>query len=188
MIHRTVFLALVAFVAGGSSGLHSPVSIEGDVYAALLDSIGPKPIPDTLVVGDSSLQFRAPAGGVVAWRTQFDSIPPDLPRRLEAISQNRVPSRVLGLPRPAKVVTRAELGEIFATGPDGWIEFYRRYPQQRSYIQLSPVAFSADSLHALVYYEYHCGGRCGGGDAVWLTRKSSMSGWHVRQRVRFWVS
>ncbi|MHB1297506.1 MAG: hypothetical protein ACYC0B_03160 [Gemmatimonadaceae bacterium] len=188
MTHRSVLLGLVALIAATTNGVHSRVSVEADVYAALLDSIGLKPIPDTLLVGDSSLQFRAPAGGVASWRTQFDSIPSELPRRLEVASQSRIPSLALALPRPAKVVTPAELREIFATGPGGWAEFYRRYPKQRSYIRLSPVAFSDDSLNALVYYEYHCGGLRGGGDAVWLARLSSTSRWHVRKRVGFWVS
>lgn len=188
MIRRSIFLALLAVFAGGSSRVPSPMSVEADVYAALLDSLERKPLPDTLLVGDSSLRFRAPTGGVSSWRGEFNAIPPDLPRRLEAASRKRVPSHLLGLPRPLKVLTRAELAEIFGAGPAGWIEFHRRYPHQRSYIELSPVAFSTDSLDALVYYEYHCGGRCGGGDAVWLSRTSTASGWHVRKRIPFWVS
>jgi hypothetical protein len=87
-----------------------------------------------------------------------------------------------------RVLTGAELHEIFSSGPNGWTEFHRRYPKQRGYLGLSPVAFSADSLDALVYYEYHCGGLCGRGDAVWLNRSAATDRWRLRKRVMFWIS
>lgn len=192
MTSRTVFLQLLLGVSSiaivAQSKPVSPVSIDTAVYAALLDSIGLRPLPDTLLLGDSTLTFRAPTGGIPTWRTQFDSIPSELPPKLEVASQTKLPSSALALPRPVRIVARVELDEIFASGPDGWREFYRRYPRQRSWILFSPIAFSVDSVHALVYYEYHCGGLCGGGDAVWLMRNAKTGRWFVRKRVMFWVS
>ena len=164
------------------------VAPDADVYAALIASIYPRTVPDTLLLGDSTLQFRVPESGDPRWRTQFDSIPAELPHGLETLSRSRRASVRLALPRPVRTVSAAALREIFSLGVGaGWEEFHRRYPNQRSYLRFSPVAFSADSLDALVYYESHCGGRCGRGEAVWLTRRESAR-WRVRKNVGFWVS
>jgi hypothetical protein len=158
------------------------------VYAALIDSVFTRPVPDTLLVAESTLVFRAPVGGVSAWRTQFDSLPTGLPRALESASAFRQSSEELPLPRPTRIVTRRELREIFARGIErGWEEFARRYPRQRNYLQFSRVVFTSGYADALVYYEYHCGGLCGGGEIVWLV-PSDNGRWRVRKRIQRWVS
>ena len=154
----------------------------------LIDSLYARPIPDTLVVAESTFTFKVPQGSVPSWRAAFDEIPAALPAALETRSRDKRTSAGLPLPRPIRIVTDAALREIFAPGVgDGWKEFNRRYPRQRTYYQFSPVAFSTDSLDALVYYEYRCGGRCGGGNAVWLTRRDNVR-WQVRKIVTFWIS
>ena len=166
----------------------TPEPPDAGVYAALLNSISTRPAPDMLLLGDSTLSFRVPRGAVASWRIRFDSIPSSLPQTLEAVSRTKRPSSSLPLPRPARIVTHATLREIFVAGRrDAWDEFYRRYPRQREYLRFTPVAFSADSLDALVYYEYHCGLECGGGDAVWLSRRGG-GGWRVQKVIGFWVS
>lgn len=179
------FLAASGYGGGSSKTPSAPVA--SDVYAALLQSIG-KPIPDTLLMAESSLQFTLPTGATPAWQAQLDSIPPALAKRLAKESQHQVSSLTLALPRPAIVLGRAEFAEIFAQGPRGWPEFHRRYPKQSGYFGLSPVAFSSDSLDALVYYEYHCGGLCGSGAAAWLHRGTITEPWYVRKTLPFWVS
>ena len=164
-------------------------STEAAVYAALLDSIGPKPLPDTLLLGDTTLSFRMPSREVPAeWRAQFDSIPEDLPLKLEEASLRRRPSSELRLPRPASFVTRTELIDIFVNGPHGWQDFYQRYPAHRGYMESSPIAFTTDSLNALVYYEYRCGGLCGHGEVVWLRRQTRDAPWRIRKRIELWIS
>lgn len=189
---RFNYAALGLVVACAPSAPPSPVTPAGApeaaVYAALIDSVYTRPVPDTLLLGDSTVDFHAPRGGIPTWRTQFDSIPGALPPVLEAVSRSKRASATLPLSRPMRIVTEGERREIFARGIDaGWMEFYRRYPRQRNYLRFSPVAFSRDSLDAMVYYEYHCGGLCGGGDAVWLTRRDDQR-WRVRKVVEFWVS
>jgi hypothetical protein len=180
-----VILAFAAFIAGIAPMAARPVSPETAVFAALFDGLGP--LPDTLLFGDSTLRFHLPSDASRSWRAQFDSIP-QLPTRLEEISKTRVATASLAFPRPMRVLAGAELREIFSAGPSGWAEFYRRYPNQRSYLDVSPVAFSADSLDALVYYEHHCGGLCGSGEAVWLSRPAATDRWRIRKKVMFWVS
>lgn len=163
-------------------------SPESGVYAALVDAIHERRAPDTLLLGDSTLAFRVSRDAVPSWRAEFDSIPATLATLLETVSAAKRSSAALPMPRPVRIVTSAELSEIFESrGRGGWQEFYRRYPRQRSYLRFTPVAFSADTLDALVYYEYYCGGLCGWGSAVWLRRQSN-GRWQVQKTVGFWIS
>jgi hypothetical protein len=193
MMLRSKFLVLAAGLlsvecAPPSHSSPPDHAAEAGVYAALVDSLFTRPVPDTLLVAESTLVFRAPHGGVPEWHAQFDSIPKALPPALETISLVRRSSRSLPLHRPIRLVTRAELREIFVRGRlDSWDEFYRRYPRQRNLLQFSPVAFSTDNRDALVYYEYHCGFECGGGEIVWLVR-TERGQWRVRKMVEVWVS
>jgi hypothetical protein len=168
----------------------APTSRVAEVYATLVDSAYTRPTPDTLLVAESTVAFRIPPVGTRSeWRRKYDSIPAELPAALAAASRSKRPSSELPLPRPVRFIAHAELTEIFARGVgEGWQEFYRRYPRQRNYLAFSPVVFSADSVDALVYLEYHCGGLCGGGDLYWLTRTGNGRGWRVQKKVMFWVS
>jgi hypothetical protein len=114
---RMIF-AIAAFIAGVAPMTVPSVSPETAVFAALLDNIGMGTLPDTLLLGDSTLQFHAPtAANSRSWRAQFDSIPAQLPIRLEEISKTKVATESLALPRPMRVLTRAELREIFSADP-----------------------------------------------------------------------
>jgi hypothetical protein len=74
-------------------------------------------------------------------------------------------------------------------GPrDGWAEFRRRFPAQRGFIRVTPVAYSSDSLDALVYYEFYCGSLCGGGVVVSLTRREPAKRWKPRVTLFIWES
>jgi len=39
----------------------------------------------------------------------------------------------------------------------------------------------------MVYYEYHCGGRCGAGELAWL-RRDQAGRWRVQKLLNFWMS
>jgi hypothetical protein len=51
---------------------------------------------------------------------------------------------------------------------------------------ISPVGFSADGMHALLYAEHHCGALCGGG-AYYLLEKQEAN-WRVIGDRWVWVS
>lgn len=197
-----VLLAVVVACGGrpASDGTHVAAGYStagyrqaSSVYLVLIDFLGARAAPDTLLVADSTLSFSLPPSAPpyhwrAEWRAQFDSLPRGLADALHSISRDKQPSTDLPLPRPVQLITRATLQEIFGGGTrGGWEEFYRRYPRQRNYLQFSPVAFTKDSLDALVYYEYHCHALCGGGNAVWLTRREG-NRWRVRKVLQFWVS
>ena len=173
MTRRSVFLGLVALIAATTNGVHSPLSVESDVYAALLDSIGLKPIPDTLLVGDSSLQFRAPAGGIASWRTQFDSIPSELPRRLEVASQSRIPSLALALPRPARARRKTTGGQ---QSDSAQLHSHNIYYGKLSRIvqKIQDVTARTHPACCVIYRLFRNGRRSGGrGDAHPSPRPSS---------------
>lgn len=179
---------MTCLTTAGFRALPSGENGEKAVYTALVDAIHARAVPDTLLLEDSTLAFRVPRDAVPSWRAEFDSIPATLPTLLETVSTAKRSSTVLPLPRPVRIVTSTELGEIFESrGRGGWQEFYRRYPRHRSYLRFTPVAFSADTLDALVYYEYYCGGLCGGGNVVWFRRQSN-GRWQVQKIVAFWIS
>jgi hypothetical protein len=191
---RLALLAGAAFVIGVTTfrtSIPQSPQLDAEVYAALIQEMEMRPVPDTLLVADSTPHYQLPGiGGVVTrWRQSFDSIPAGLPARLAELSARRMPSDSLHWPRPIRVLTHNDFREIFANGPKGWEELYRRFPRQRAYMSLSRVAYSEDFQDALVYREYHCGGRCGRGELIWLSRRGDSPGdWRVRQRLVHWIS
>jgi hypothetical protein len=191
--HRLLLLAAVLPLAAcmrGAQTARLPASAGevAAVYAVVLHEIYRGSLPDTVVATDSTLLLRAPSGGVPWWGQRFDSIPSELPASLVAASAPRIATATLPLPRPVRVLSAAEIRSLFREGPHaGWEQFHRRFPDARLYLALSPVAFGADNSQALVYYEYYCGGLCGAGNAVWLTREPTGM-WVVRKTIGFWVS
>ena len=186
LLQTSAILLAACFRSASQSPLTRPIVIA--VYDAAIDDVYDGKRPDTVLVGDSSLVFLLPTPDVVPeWRAQFDSFPPHLAAELARRSATQLPSSLLPLPPSTRTITSAELAEIFSREGNGWTEFYRRYPRQRLWITLSPVAFNRDSTEALLYREYHCGSLCGSGDLMWLERRGG-SKWHVRKYLNHWVS
>jgi hypothetical protein len=46
---------------------------------------------------------------------------------------------------------------------DGWLEYFRKYPESGGLIELSAVGFNMDKTVAVVYMGHSCGRLCGGG-------------------------
>jgi hypothetical protein len=180
----------------------APTGAMADVYRAILDSLAPTAFATAgaastlattsaattgMVVAESTVVFRAPAGVPVTWQ-DFARVPAGLPAQLEAISATPRASSALPLPRPVIVLTRAESEQIRQAQPkDWWTEFARRYPTQRAVLAFSPIAFSKDSASALVEFVSNCGDNCGGGQLVWMERRPG-GGWIVRRTYSLWVN
>ena len=102
------------------------------------------------------------------------------------ISGNQVSQQVpeLGL-KSAKIVPSKDIEEIFAKN-GWWDEFYRRYPGSRGFVEFTTPVFSADGLEALVYLSHSCGGLCGTG---WVIHLSRVQGeWRIVDRQMLWIS
>jgi len=60
-------------------------------------------------------------------------------------------------------------------------------PEGPTLLSLSAVGFSADSTVAAVYWQYHCGGRCGGATVSLFTR-SRGAAWRPWRSQVMWMS
>ena len=67
-----------------------------------------------------------------------------------------------------------------------WEEFYRKYPDSPGFIMLSRVGFDAEKKQALVYIGHACGGLCGQGRYVVLTKEEG--NWEIKNELPLWVS
>ena len=165
----------------------APTGAAADVYRTVLDSLARTPAVESLMLAESTVVFRAPAGIPVTWQ-EFDRVPVGLPERLESMTQSPRSSASLPLPRPIVVLTRAESEQIRQAQPRAWwTEFARRYPGQRAVLAFSPIAFSNDSTSALVEFVSNCGDNCGGGQLVWMERRAG-GVWTVRHSYTLWVN
>lgn len=90
-----------------------------------------------------------------------------------------------GLAVPVKLIAREELDEIFGS-PDGWDEFYRRYPGSQGEMTLSRVGFDQDRGQALLYLGNQSHWLAGAGWAILLER--SAYGWTVIRWAFLWIS
>jgi hypothetical protein len=212
MTHRSILPIVSATIALpfaqlNAFGQSNQSEQDSSVYSAVLDSVFPSRTSDTLLVRDSTLIFRMPresnrppapdsvrSPGIRFvdslrrdWWRKYDAIPHELLRRLEVVTLVREASSALQLPRPLYLISNAELRAIFSSGVNGgWIEFARRFPQAKRYSAFSKIAYTSDTSMALTYYEYHCGGLCGGGDIVLLVREGDR--WRVKQILNLWIS
>lgn len=71
-------------------------------------------------------------------------------------------------------------------GPGGWKDFYRKYPKSSGYWTFSPVGYDSGGAEALVYVGHHCGGLCGTGHLVLLTKEDGR--WVIKNRLMLWIS
>ncbi len=164
-----------------------PSGTAARVYSAVFDSLVRSASDVPVVVAESTVVFRAPAGEPVTWQ-EYGKVPAGLPASLEAVSQRPQSSARLPLPRPMRVLTRAEFEQIRLAQPqDWWAEFARRYPAQREVLAFSPIAFSSDSATAMVEFVHGCGDTCGGGQLVWLERGPGER-WSIRRTYPLWYN
>lgn len=155
------------------------------VYLVLIDALSDSKNPHFVLL-DSTVRFALPDGeSARASQAMNDSFPPDLVAKL--VEQSRQPRSSATLPLGNRtLITRAQLTEIFRKGPDGWSDFYSRYPDARGSLRLSPVVWSSTGNTALLYFEWSCGGLCGG--AALLLVERTWGKWRITRSRTFWVS
>lgn len=116
------------------------------------------------------------------------------PLRQEAISdfesKNKQPCRLtneFNLKVKVILISKREIEEISENRiRDGWEVFHQKYPTAGAILTLSRVGFNEDGTQALIYVAYACGGLCGQGQYILLTKREA--GWKVEKRLGTWIS
>ncbi|HXG68644.1 MAG TPA: hypothetical protein VNO70_26345 [Blastocatellia bacterium] len=91
------------------------------------------------------------------------------------------------------VVPKQEIMSIFQPRggvPDdlfkAWQQFYKKYPDSPGYIRLSRVGYDSEKGQAMVYVAHGCGGLCGSGGYVLMTKEGNA--WSIKNEMPLWVS
>lgn len=85
-----------------------------------------------------------------------------------------------------KLISKAEVDKLFGPGGGWWEAFYKSYPNSPGLITFSNVGFNSDGSQALLYIGHSCGGLCGTGHYVLLTKNNGA--WKVEKKVMTWIS
>ena len=187
----------IAFLQLGPPAIHrSPDRDVIAIYRLLvqerLTANGEAKAGSYLVVADTTKTFCGPDAKAPCLSPELSSLDnpkllPDVPAALESrlkqvLTEEPVPD--LGIDG-ARLVSRNTIEQIFH-GRGWWPEFYRRFPKSRGFIEFSRPAFTDDRNGALVFVSHSCGGLCGTGWLVYLTR--SGDSWRIAERTMLWVS
>jgi hypothetical protein len=97
-------------------------------------------------------------------------------------------SSQLDIPIRYLLVTDKDLEPLFPEGEfdRGWTRFYAKYPASSGIISFSNVGFDLEMKQALVSTGRGCGGLCGAGYFVLLTKDKGL--WKVQTKINTWVS
>jgi hypothetical protein len=97
-------------------------------------------------------------------------------------------TRRFNITRRYVLISEKDIDDLFRKGVgDGWEKFYRKYPKTDGYATFSRVGFNAEKTQALVYQAHGCGGLCGGGSYILLTKTNGV--WTVKGNIGpTWVS
>ena len=97
-------------------------------------------------------------------------------------------SAKFNIPVKYVLVSKEDLDPLFPKGkPDRmWSLFYKKYPDSAGIINFSNVGFNRTMTQAFIYTSNGCGGLCGAGYYVLLTKKDEV--WSIKTKLQVWVS
>jgi len=97
-------------------------------------------------------------------------------------------TNALDVPINYVLVGSKDLEPLFPKGEfdRGWTRFYAKYPQSSGTIDFSNPGFNRDYTQAVVSTGRWCGGLCGAGYFVLLTK--DRGAWKVKTKIETWVS
>jgi len=101
------------------------------------------------------------------------------------VSRNRAALAVTNPDPAASILASSGTFETLGLSDDFWRIFPTRYPGTRGWVRFSAPAYG-DAGDAVVYVTYSCGGLCGEGWLIHLTRAGSE--WRVANWLSLWVS
>ena len=163
---------------------------EEGVYSTVLNDVYVREGANRLVIeDDTTLHTLTPEeirnAMAVLKRGTWNDLDPRVVEDL--LGKNSGASKLTGRLNSKVDVLMLSKEELAAIGvsEDFWKEFFARYPDQ-SIITLSRVGFSDDRRSALVVTGEQCGGRCGKGMYVYLTREGDH--WTIKHKIWAWAS
>lgn len=110
------------------------------------------------------------------------------PLRRELLCQQEGGMLPTGSFENAEVVLQSQFTALFAGDiSDGWDMFYKAFPGSRGFVEFTAPVFSPDRKHALIYVSHSCGGLCGTGWLVYLSRDAS-GHWQIASQQMLWIS
>lgn len=93
----------------------------------------------------------------------------------------------LRLQMPVLLVNHSSLASLPRPDPDKyWSAFYQKLPGTNGLISVSAIGYSADGNHGVLMVDVGCGGLCGNGYIVVVSRERGE--WHIARIENTWVS
>ena len=129
---------------------------------------------------DTLFNGREHARELVIWSS--DSAGPALENILsrQHLEHPRIDIQRLEPTIPAIAVDEQALTDLFREHPDGWAEFFRRYPQSSGLVELSPIRFSSGDRLAEVFVGRSCGEHCKNAWRI-SARREPVGAWKVTE-------
>jgi len=165
-----------------------------EVYAAVLDSMfAPRAISrySRIAVVESTEVFkRETTKALIESLTKVPGVDSAAARDLAARSYE--PHSLKGiasvrLRMPVLLLGRSSLDPLPRPDPDKyWTAFYEKFPGTNGLISLSAVGYSADGNRGVLMVDVGCGGLCGNGYIVVVTRERDE--WRIAHIQNTWVS
>jgi hypothetical protein len=127
---------------------------------------------------DTLFNGREHARQLVIWSS--DSAGPALEGILsQHPTQSRVNIEQLRPTLPAAAIDEQALTNLFREHPDGWEEFFTRYPRSSGLVELSPVHFTSRNA-AETYVGRSCGEHCRNAWRI-VARRDASGTWKVAE-------
>ena len=155
----------------------TPSSVVQALYAGVVAEAFPKNRPATILVQDHTIPYKPWLPDTLLFFHRADTLAAPLVHRL--IDESR---------EAQQVDSRWFLTRVRLLPPAAVHRLINERVRGNTRILLvSPIAFTGDSLQAMVYYEIHCIGLCGHGAALWFVRTPA-GGWSLRRQLGQWDS
>ena len=154
-------------------------TMEYAVYSALLDEIDESPKDGKevklLVVNDQTEgpDKRCVPEEVAQWygEVKSDELKPLFENLIEKNKDSKPLYRKFKVNRQYVLLNAQNFVSMFEMrNLDGWNEFYKKYPDSSGYITFSRVGFNSNETKALIYRRTNCGGLCGYGGYILLSK------------------
>lgn len=157
-----------------------PVTLSRDIYRVVLDALPERARGRAIVIPSTSL-LPARLTPDEEPLTTFAALPRELFDMMNtAARQAPVELRADSVPAPAQLIHPRALAMVIAP-PDPFRQLEARFGVTH-YLSVSQVFVTADTLDAIVFYDYMCGNICGELVALWAHRNSPSAKWTVEAK------